>query len=291
MNHTRSIIHSCVVYYITIIMQNNMKYIKMLSLLGFGCMVGLLIVFSVKIDAKNSLEKTNNNAKVKAIKPVITTNTGLNKNFQFSSKWNPQSNNINKKSNDNSDFYNVIIEYNIFRPLGWKPPNEEPEYTLLGTVIDTLGIHSKAYVLEKRSDRFHTFKIGDSVGDMVIREIEDKKIVLDKDGESITMRTRDIEFLKTGGSSSGRQARSGNYENSDENNERSSETNSRTGYRVTSKKNSVSSANQRNLKTITKIGSKDFKSLSKEQQIAIERKLKDMKLMKSSGKVTIEWVK
>lgn len=262
----------------------------MYSLLGFGCMLGLLFVFGVKINAKNNLEKTNNNAKVKAIKPVLTTNTGLNKYTQVSSKWSPQSNYNNRKSNDNSDFYQVIIDNNLFRPLGWKPPNKEPEYTLLGTAIDPLGNHSKAYVLERRSEVFHTVRIGDSVGDMVIEEIEDKKIVLDKDGKSITLRTRDIEFLKTGGSSSSRQARSGNYEDSDENSYKSSEGNQRTGYRVTSKKNSVSRANQRNLKTAAKNAAKEFKSLSKEEQkIVIEKKLMDMKLMKSSGKVTVEY--
>ena len=269
-----------------------MKYIRTLSIFGIVGLIGLLVVFGVQLHAKNTLVKTGlKEVTVAAIKPMFTTNPGQIKNSKLSSKWRPQSNYKNTDSNDNSEFYQVIIDNSLFRPLGWKPPNKEPEYTLLGTVIDTLGIHSKAYILERRSDRFHTVRIGDSVGDMVIEEIEDKKIVLDKDGESITLRTRDIEFLKTGGSSSRSQNRSENYGSTNDNNGKSSVATKRTGYSNTSKKNSVSSANQKNLKAAFKNAGKDFKSLSNEQKLAIEKKLKDMNLMKSSGKVTIEWVK
>ncbi len=263
----------------------------MLSLLGFCCMIGFLFVFGLKLHAKNTLKKTGlNDVKVAAINPMFTTNTGQIKNFQLSPKWRPQSNYNNKNTNVNSDFYQVIINNNLFRPLGWKPPNKEPEYTLLGTAIDPLGIHSKAYVLERRSDAFHTVRIGENVGDMVIKEIQEKKIVLDKNGDTITLRSKDIEFLKTGGSSSRRQNRSGNYENRDDNNGKSSVATKRTGYSNISKKNNVSKANQKNLKATIKNAGKEFKSLSKDQMIVIEKELKD-KLMKSSGKVTIEWVK
>lgn len=262
----------------------------MLSLLGFGCMIGLLFVIGVKLHAKNTLVKTGlNEATVAAIKPVFTTNTGLKKNSKLPSNWRPQTNYKSKDSNDNSEFYQVIVDNNLFRPLGWKPPNKEPEYTLLGTVIDTLGDHSKAYVLERRSDRFHTVRIGDSVGDMVIEEIEEKKIVLDKDGESITLRTRDIEFLKTGGSSYRSQNRSGNYESSNDNNGKSSVATKRTGYSNISKKNRVSTINQKNAKIVATYGGKEFKSLSEvDKKIVLEKKLVDMALKSTKGKVTVE---
>ena len=189
-------------------MKNKLKYIKTLSILGFGCIVGILFVFGVKLQAKNTIEEISNNAKVIATKPILAANTKQIKNTRFSSNWRPQSNYKNRNSNDNSDFYQVIIDNSLFRPLGWKPPKREPEYTLLGTAIDPLGENSQAYVLERRSDAFHSVRIGDSVGDMLIKEIEEKKIVLDKNGETITLRSADIEFLKTGGSSSRRQDRS-----------------------------------------------------------------------------------
>ena len=74
---------------------------------------------------------------------------------------------------------------------------------------------------------------------MLIKEIEEKKIVLDKNGETITLRSADIEFLKTGGSSSRRQDRSVHNENTAGNNNKSSEATKRTNYSNMSKKNSV----------------------------------------------------
>ncbi len=267
-----------------------MKYIKMLSLIGFGCMIGLLFVIGVKLHAKNTLDKTGLNvAKVGAIKPVFTTNTGQMKNSKLSSKLRPQTNYKSKDSNDNSEFYQVIVDNNLFRPLGWEPPNKEPEYTLLGTVIDTLGDHSKAFVSERRSDAFLIVRIGENVGDMVIKEIEEKKIVLDKNGETITLRSADIEFLKTGGSSSRGQDRSGNYESSNDNNGKSSVATKRTGYSNISKKNSVSRANQKNAKIVATYGGKEFKSLSEvDKKIVLEKKLVDMALKSTKGKVTVE---
>lgn len=266
-----------------------MKYIKTLSLLGIGCIISLLFIFGVKLDAKNTIEKESNEVTVSNMKSVGIPNAKLITSTQHSSKWNPQQNYKNSQSNDNQDFYQVIIDYSLFRPLGWKPPNKEPEYKLLGTALDLLGIHSTAYVLERRSDAFHSVRIGETVGDMVVREIEDKKIVLDKNGESITLRTGDIEFLKTVDSSSRKQDRSVYNENKDDNNGRSSEAFKRTGYSVTLMKNSVSRANQRNQKKATKNAEKEFKSLSKvDQKIVIEKKLVDMGLKKSLGSVTIE---
>ena len=42
------------------------------------------------------------------------------------------------------DFYRVIIENNLFRPLGWQRPNRDPEYALVATWIGTKGTVAKA---------------------------------------------------------------------------------------------------------------------------------------------------
>ncbi|RKU29095.1 hypothetical protein C6497_06820 [Candidatus Poribacteria bacterium] len=267
----------------------KLKYINPLTILGFGCTLGILFVLGVKLQAKNTMVETSNKAKVIATKPMLTANTIQIKNTRFSPKKHPQSNYKNKNSNDNSDFYQVIIDNSLFRPLGWKPPNKEPEYTLLGTIIDPLGIHSKAYVLERRSDAFHTVRIGENVGDMVIEEIEDKKVTLDKNGETITLRTADIQFLKTGGSSSPRQDRSVQNENTKNNNDKSSEATKRSGYRNISRTNKVNQVNQKNLKAIIKNAGKGSISFDKGgQKIILDKKLIDMALKNSKGKVTVE---
>ena len=47
------------------------------------------------------------------------------------------------------NFYRVIIENNLFRPLGWQRPNRNPEYALIATWIGTQGAVAKALVMEE----------------------------------------------------------------------------------------------------------------------------------------------
>ena len=56
---------------------------------------------------------------------------------------------------------------------------------------------------EKRSGKFYVVTIGDSVGDAVVKEISEKEIILDKDGETITLKGGNMQFLKASGSSRG----------------------------------------------------------------------------------------
>ena len=39
--------------------------------------------------------------------------------------------------NVSETYYRTIIDSNLFRPLGWKPPRPKPTYRLIGTVIPT----------------------------------------------------------------------------------------------------------------------------------------------------------
>lgn len=54
-----------------------------------------------------------------------------------------------------SAFYRTIVENNIFRPLGWTPPNPTPVYRLLGTVISTDGTSGQAILQEIVSSRLY----------------------------------------------------------------------------------------------------------------------------------------
>ena len=53
------------------------------------------------------------------------------------------------------DFYRVIIENNLFRPLGWQRPNRDPEYALVATWIGTQGTVAKALVMERKSNQLY----------------------------------------------------------------------------------------------------------------------------------------
>ena len=271
-----------------------MKYLKLISLFGLVCLIGFLFVFGVKLQAKNSINKGSNEVNVSGMKSFVIPDIEQIENSEHSTKWSQRSNYNDRNTNDNSDYYQVIVDDSLFRPLGWKPPNKEPEYTLIGTSIDPLGNHSKAFVSERRTDAFLIVRIGDNMGDMILKEIEDKKVVLDKDGDSITLRTRDIEFLKTGSSSSRNQDRSDNYENRDDYNDRSSETIKWNVNRNTLKRNRTNEKNLRAasktaIKTASKNAKQEVKSSAKAQKkITLEKKLVSMKLKSSSGKGSVQ---
>ncbi|MYK16948.1 hypothetical protein F4055_02105 [Candidatus Poribacteria bacterium] len=98
---------------------------------------------------------------------------------------------------ENAAFYKVIIDNNLFRPLGWTPPNNEPAYSLVGTAVHPDGVIAQATLLEKRSNRYHFVTIGEKLGDITVKDIQAKQVVLEKDGEPITLKTEALQFLTT----------------------------------------------------------------------------------------------
>ncbi len=175
-----------------------MKYSMVLILLGIGSIVGFLFVFGVDLQwvDLNKMESVDVN--------INTLNSLLKQGVEKYKKRRIvlKSNSNIEKNDDNSDFYQVIVDNNLFRPLGWKLPNEEPEYTLIGTAIDAIGTNSEAYVVGRRSNQFYVVSVGDEIGDAVVVEIEGKQITLYEHGEMITLNTGSMEFLNTGDSPS-----------------------------------------------------------------------------------------
>lgn len=108
---------------------------------------------------------------------------------------------IPKKNKDtirkNTDeFYQPIIDNNIFRWLGWKPPKKPVEYILYGTANSKYESNSKAFIYETQSKRLHTVNIGDSIGNATITEIRNKQVTMEKDGKEIKLQGRKMQFLK-----------------------------------------------------------------------------------------------
>ena len=70
------------------------------------------------------------------------------------------------------EYYKIITTNNLFRPLGWKPPNLTPKYELIGTWI---GINTKtrvAYVRDTRTNQIHRLGIGDDLNGNIINNIK-----------------------------------------------------------------------------------------------------------------------
>lgn len=119
---------------------------------------------------------------------------------------------------ENEAFYRVIIDNNLFRPLGWKKQTDEPSYSLLGTVVDGDTGIAQAILLEKRSNRHYFVSIGEKVGDATVKEIQPKQVVLDEAGKAITLRANSLQFLtRQRGAGRGGEARASEADNANEN--------------------------------------------------------------------------
>ncbi len=187
-----------------------MKYSRILIFVGIGTFVGFLLVFGADLQWGIFAKTENIYTNTKESKAQVKREMEIYQNRNQA----PNQASNRASSNDNSDYYQVIIDNSLFRPLGWKPPNEEPEYTLLGTVIDSIGDNSQAFVVEKRTDQFYILTVGEKIGDAVVEEIEEKQITLYKNGEAITLNTGSM-FLKSGDVSSRESSSSQNRRNDD----------------------------------------------------------------------------
>ena len=104
-------------------------------------------------------------------------------------------------SNDAADFYRVIIENNIFRPLNWKPPHQEPAWTLLGTTTTPDSSTATAYITERKTNQFYAVKVGEKIADATVTEILPKQVTLDKGGKTLNLFMASAAFLSRTGSS------------------------------------------------------------------------------------------
>ncbi len=109
----------------------------------------------------------------------------------------PKVNAVNSNTTaENPDaFYQLIIDTNIFRPLGWQPPRKQPDYTLIGTAVSQNTADSKAFILERRSNRLHTVKVGDTLDDVRVKEIQSKRVTLHEAGKDIVLHGGRLQFF------------------------------------------------------------------------------------------------
>ena len=180
---------------------------SVIAKLGIGCVVCLLLGFGVLLYAQ---EKTKsvfigtkpemNAAKMKemeAAKMQAIAKAKEQPEPQRSNRsWGRQNRGGRVDFGENAAFYRTIIDHNLFRPLGWTPPNNEPSYSLVGTkAVGTNGAISQATLLEKRSNRYHFVTIGTKLGDMTVKDIQAKLVTLDKAGETIKLKTSGFQPL------------------------------------------------------------------------------------------------
>ncbi|RKU07171.1 hypothetical protein C6502_18025 [Candidatus Poribacteria bacterium] len=93
------------------------------------------------------------------------------------------------------DFYRVIVENNLFRPLGWRRPNRDPEYALVATWIGTQGTVAKALVMERKSSQLYYVARGEKVGDAIVENIAANQVSLKGSDDIVTLKAESMQFL------------------------------------------------------------------------------------------------
>ena len=97
------------------------------------------------------------------------------------------------------EYYKVIVDNNLFRPLGWRPPNNKPRYTLIGTWISSNAVTAKALILEQRSNQTYYVSIGEKVGEATVEGIKSNQVSLDLSGDIKMIKSESMQFLSGGG--------------------------------------------------------------------------------------------
>ena len=88
-----------------------------------------------------------------------------------------------------TDFYRTIINNNIFRPLGWRPPRPVEPYRLIGTLLPrAANTPPKAVIESTAGKRTYIVWIGENIdADTEVISIESKSVVLETGGEPRTL--------------------------------------------------------------------------------------------------------
>ena len=192
------------------------KWGNIIVKIGISCLVCLLLGFGVLLYAqektKSAFIGTKPEMDTAEMKKMKETYTAKRQTMAKAKEQpQPQRNRSRGRQNrggsvdfgENAAFYKTIIDHNLFRPLGWTPPNNEPAYSLVGTAVNPNGAISQATLLEKRSNRYHFVTVGTKLGDMTVKDIEAKRVILDKAGENITLKTGGLQLLTAKGGRSG----------------------------------------------------------------------------------------
>ena len=104
---------------------------------------------------------------------------------------------INAQPHNPESFYQLIIDNNLFRPLGWRTPKKQSNYTLVGTAVSENIADSEAFILDRSSNHMHIVKVGDVFGEAVVRVIESRRVILNEAGKEIVLHCGRLQFLRT----------------------------------------------------------------------------------------------
>lgn len=86
------------------------------------------------------------------------------------------------------DFYQVIADNNLYRPLGWTPLKPKAVFELIATVVKWNGTH-KALIRNTKNRKVHYAGVGDKLAPCVIlSEIGHHSVGINEHGTSTVYR-------------------------------------------------------------------------------------------------------
>ena len=93
-----------------------------------------------------------------------------------------------------SDFYQVIITNNLFRPLGWTKPKTPPAFELIATVMRSKGNH-KALLRNTRNRKVYYAAVGDELeAGVTVEKIESRQVTANENGKLTVYRLKRLNF-------------------------------------------------------------------------------------------------
>lgn len=97
-----------------------------------------------------------------------------------------------------TSFYRIIINNNLFRPLGWRPPRPREPYRLLGTILPKNADASPNAIIQTTAgNKTYIVSTGDKLDtDTTIIDIQAKQVILEKVGHQRTLKLNPISWLK-----------------------------------------------------------------------------------------------
>ena len=162
--------------------QRMKRILTCISIIGIGFGITLILVFGYGSgsDDQNASVVGNTETQQKSL-PQQVSDTAKNRQ--------------EKVSHDLDDFYRVIIENNIFRPLNYKPPSRQSDLTLIGTIIATDKSTATAYITERKTERSYSVKEGEKIDDAIVKTIQPKQVTLDKGGKIVSLTLSSTPFF------------------------------------------------------------------------------------------------
>ncbi len=102
--------------------------------------------------------------------------------------------------------HEVIIQKNLFKPLGSGDEKKGPAFALQGVIIPSDGGPKRALIFEFSRNQLHDVKEGERAGNASVVLIEPRHVRLQLDGEEqpIELRMDDMQFIGGGGRGGGR---------------------------------------------------------------------------------------